>query len=206
MHTFIFLGGRASSMSFYREHLEETKAPEDKVICADGGYRVAACLGVTPDLVIGDLDSLTENKIESGVEVARYPQAKDFSDFELALQRAVDSGTEGVFVYGALGGRLDHQIINILLLANASIPVIFVEEHALLYNVSDSLSITGRKGCTCSMLAFEHGCRIRDMKGFRYTLDNEELPPSSRGLSNLIESDSARIAVEDGTLIVIVIY
>ncbi len=206
MRTFIFLGGGASEKNFYRNHLRATKAVGDIIICANGGYRVASLLGVTPDLVIGDLDSVPESKIEDGVEVIRYPQEKDFSDFELALRRAVDSGTEHVFVYGALGGRPDHQIINILILANSPVPVTSVEEHALLFNVSDSLSITGRKGCTCSLLTLEHGCRVLEMKGFRYALENEELFPSSRGLSNVIESDEAHIAVSQGTLIVIVIY
>ncbi len=206
MRTFIFLGGGMSDKSFYRNHIRASKAAGDTIICANGGYRVASSLGVRPDIVIGDLDSVSENKIEDGIEVVRYPQEKDFSDFELALQRAVDSGTESVFVYGALGGRPDHQIINILLLSNSPVPATFIEEHALLYNVSDSLNITGRNGCICTLLTLGYGCRVRQMTGFRYRLDNEELFPSSRGLSNVIESDNAHIAVSSGTLIVIVIY
>ncbi len=206
MRTFIFLGGGTSDRSFYRNHFRATKATDDAIICANGGYRVASSLGIRPDIVIGDLDSISESKIEDGIEVVRYPQEKDFSDFELALQRAVDSGTERVFVYGALGGRPDHQIINILLLSNSRVPVTFIEEHALFYNVSDSLSIIGMKGCTCSLLTLAHGCRVRQMTGFRYRLDNEEIFPSSHGLSNVIESDEAHIAVSSGTLIVIIIY
>jgi len=206
MHTFIFLGCGTSEKRFYRKHLEKTRTAGDTVICADGGYRVAASLGVKPDLVIGDFDSLSESKIEPGIEVVRYEREKDFSDFELALKAAVDSRPEHVFVYGALGGRPDHQIINIVLLANAPIPMTFVEEHALAYNVSDSLSISGMKGCTCSLLALEHGCRVREMQGFRYSLNNEDLFPSSRGLSNVIESNIAYVSVSGGTLIVIVIY
>jgi len=160
MHKFIFLGCGTSDKSFYKKHLEETRTAGDMVICADGGYRVAASLGVKPDLVIGDLDSLSESKIEAGIEVVRYGREKDFSDFELALKAAVDSKPEHVFVYGALGGRTDHQIINIVLLANTLVPVTFVEEHALVHNVSDSLSISGMKGCTCSLLALEQGCRV----------------------------------------------
>jgi thiamine pyrophosphokinase len=206
MRAFIFLGGGTSKKRFYSRHLAKTKAPGDIIICADGGYSLASSLDIRPDLVIGDLDSVPEKEIIRGIEVIRYPQEKNFSDFELALNRAIDLKADHVFVYGGLGGRSDHQIVNIVLLAHSPVPMVFVEEHALLFNVSEYWTITGKKGCTCTLLTLEPACRVTDMQGFRYNLKNEDLVPSSRGLSNVIENDEAHITVSEGSLIVIVLY
>lgn len=206
MRAFIFLGGGESTHRFYSRHIEKTKKPGDVVICADGGYRVASSLDIRPDLVIGDLDSVSEQDIQRGIEIIRYPQEKDFSDFELALDRAIDSKAGHIFVYGGLGGRPDHQIVNIVLLAHSPVPMTFVEEHTLLFNVLKDWKIMGKKGCTCTLLTLWPACRVVDMHGFRYNLKNEDLIPSSRGLSNVIEEDEAYITVSQGSLIAIVLY
>jgi len=206
VNIFIFLSGSASKSAFYKDHFHRIKKNGDTVICADGGYAVAASIKIRPDVIIGDLDSLDPDQIEEGIEVARFPEKKNFSDFELALKRAVRMSPEKIWVYGALGGRPDHEVINILLLAYAEIPVVFVEENVEFYNVRRHLMLEGKKGCTCTLLALSGGCRVREMKGFSYQLTNEMLLPSSRGLSNVIIEEKASIRLEEGSLIVIVIF
>src|SRR5215471_5792866 len=88
----------------------------DVVIAADSGLRGASALGRKVDVLIGDLDSLTD-KPPDGVEIVRFPTAKDQTDLHLAIREAVRRGATRVDVLAALRGpRLDHGVANLLLL------------------------------------------------------------------------------------------
>jgi thiamine pyrophosphokinase len=201
---YVFLSSGISRREFYLEHLRRTKQQGDIVICADGGYLVAQALGIHPDYVIGDLDSLGEAEPNGKSEIIKFPSEKDFSDFELALNKSMEFGPEKIVVYGALGGRKDHEITNVLLLAFAEAPTVFIEEEVEMFNVIHDFSIRGKKNLTCSLLSFGGPTYVQEMRGFHYVLKNEELQPSSRGLSNIIMDDEAYIRIERGNLVVIV--
>jgi thiamine pyrophosphokinase len=202
MQAFIFVNGQASPPGFYLDHLAGNRRKDDVVICADGGYRIASAIGVIPDYIIGDMDSLSEVPAVSA-EVIRYGKEKDFSDFELALRKARELEPERVYVYGALGGRVDHILTNFLVLWRAGCPTVFVEEREECYSLRGTLVLEGSRGKTCSLIPLEP-CRV-STRGFKYPLAGETLGPSSRGLSNVIESDSAVVEVNEGTLIVVLI-
>jgi thiamine pyrophosphokinase len=201
MVVFIFLNQSALKSAFYAEHFRRVCREGDFVVCVDGGYALACNLGVKPLFVIGDLDSLPGESIEQGVEVISYPEEKDFSDFELALRRVEKMEPERVYVYGALGGRKDHEITNILLMAYTPLSMVFVEEDVEVYNVSKTILLEGKRGLLCSLLALGGPCRVKKMEGFKYVLKNEVLLPSSRGLSNIITQNRAVIEVTEGRII-----
>jgi thiamine pyrophosphokinase len=204
MNVFIFLNGNPSSVNFYKGHYETLQHDRDTVVCADGGYRLAQQLGVKPDFIIGDLDSLQNIRIEEGIEVRRYPRNKDLSDFELALQATFEMEPEKVYVYGALGGRIDHELANILLLGSSKHQVVFIEEEVEIYGAHECLVLNNRKGFLCSLLTLGSPCHVKEMQGFQYILHDEMLHPSSRGLSNIITEDAASISLHSGSLIVVV--
>lgn len=204
MKAYIFLHGEGSGRVFYRSHFDTTRGADDVVICANGGYETARSLEIEPRIVVGDLDSLHDIEIGSGTAVFKHPAVKDFSDFELALKEALKLRPETIFVYGALGGRKDHEIVNITLLAHTGIPIVFMEEETEIYNVIDELEIVGKRGRVCSLVTFGDGCHISTMEGFHYLLKDEVLLPSSRGLSNIINDNRAYISIKKGTLLVIV--
>jgi thiamine pyrophosphokinase len=204
MKAYIFLHRKGPKTQVYKTHYELTRAPEDVVICADGGYKTARSLSIKPHIIVGDLDSLPLEDIDEGIEVRKYPPEKDHSDFELALAEAQRLCAKEVVVYGALGGRKDHEVINLTVTAHAGIPVALIEDEVEIHNVIRTIEITGNKGRICSLVAYCEGCRVRHMEGFRYTLKNEELSPSSRGLSNVIERDKAYITLARGSLLVII--
>jgi len=205
MTVFIFLNSDLLSIPCYREHCGSLRQKGDVVICANGGYEIARLAGVRPDLVIGDLDSLKESSVDQGIEVRRYPSRKDYSDFELALGEAERRGPERIYVYGALGGRIDHELTNILLMVHSSLPLVCIEKGMEIHHVVECLRLHGKRGSLCSLLALKGPCRVTDMKGFRYLLHDEELRPSSRGLSNVITADEASFSVAGGCLIAVVI-
>ncbi len=239
MRVFLFLRGGYSNKRFYLRHFSKTKSEGDVVVCANGGYALAKSLGIRPDYVIGDLDSLSREDLEdtgtsggggakqkSGLgsehggdatsenrpglsafqtpTVIRFPRDKDFSDFELSLKKALELRPEQVFVYGALGGRKDHELINVLVLAHAPAPLVFCEQDVEIYNVTGALRLRGRAGEVCSLLTFSDSCEIDEMRGFQYLLSHEVLLPSSRGLSNRIVDEDAHIKKGSGTLVVVV--
>jgi len=203
MNVFIFLNGAKSSARFYGNHCNTFRKNRDVVVCADGGYKLAQQSGVKPDLVVGDLDSLQDVGIDKGIEVRRYPRHKDFSDFELAMQSAEELAPERVYVYGALGGRIDHELTNILLLVSTKLPTVFVEEGEEIFGVHEKLVLLDRKNCLCSLLSLGGPCHVKEMQGFEYTLNDEVLYPSSRGLSNIITEDEATISLKSGSLIAV---
>ena len=99
--------------------------PGDLVIAADLGAQHAARWGWHVDLLVGDLDSLPADAARSleaaGVEVLRVQAAKDETDTELAIARALEMGAEQLVICGATGGRTDHLLANVFLLARPSL-------------------------------------------------------------------------------------
>jgi thiamine pyrophosphokinase len=205
MQAFIFLNGGISDPGFYRDHFVRNRTEGDAVVCADGGYALAASLGIEPDVIAGDLDSIGGASPPPGVRLVRHPPEKDFSDFEIALQEAKKMRAGRITVYGALGGRADHELINLVLLAHAGLPVDFVEEGTEAHNVNGELVLEGRKGWTCSLAAIGGACRRVRTEGLLYPLRDERLAPSSRGLSNLVVGEIARVRVKRGKLLAVLI-
>jgi thiamine pyrophosphokinase len=205
MKVFIFLNGGLSDPRFYRDHYTRTRIGGDAVICADGGYALARSLGIEPHLITGDLDSLGEEGPPAHVRVLRHPPEKDYSDFEIALEEAKKMRPEKITVYGALGGRVDHELINLVVLAHSGLPVVFVEEGAEAHNVVGELVLEGRKGWTCSLAAFGGPCRGVRTRGLLYPLRGERLAPSSRGLSNVVAGETAGVRVKRGKLLAVLI-
>src|SRR5262249_28692192 len=96
--------------------------PGARVVAADSGLHHAQALGVHVDVVVGDFDSVDEHALQAavadGARVEQFPVAKDFTDLELALQTAGHLGATDVLVLGSAGGRLDHFLANLLVLAS----------------------------------------------------------------------------------------
>lgn len=104
------------------EPCKTVKIPNDAfVICADSGYDKALAAEITPDLILGDFDSI-ENKLPQNIEILRSPTHKDDTDTMLAVRTALDRGYYSIVLVGACGGRTDHTLANIATL-------LFIREH-----------------------------------------------------------------------------
>jgi len=204
----IIANGDLENPAFYREILRE----DDYIICADGGSRHAKTLGLTPDLIIGDLDSVDPLALpKPGVlkpEVISYPTEKNSSDLELAVEHAVELKPQEILIIGALGGsRVDHSLFNLMLLKRplaAQIPARIVDQHQELLMIMDRLEIEGQSGDYLSLFPLTAAVEGVTTTGLKYPLDNETLQfASSLGLSNELLGARAYVSIARGILLVI---
>ncbi len=197
-------------------------APEDAallagaelVVAADSGATWLAGLGVRPDVVIGDMDSVDASLLErleaDGVAIDRHAADKDASDAELAVGRAIGAGATEVLILGALGGeRLDHELANLLLLADhawnqAALRIVRGPTTVRALGSGDELELTGVLGDLVTLLSLGADATGVRTRGLRYPLNGETLKAGrSRGLSNLVTQAPASVSLEAGTLLVI---
>lgn len=194
-------------------HVAAALPPDAHVIAADSGLHVALALGLTVDLVVGDLDSVDPRTLASardaGVEVRQHPAAKDRTDLALAMDAAVDHGAERLVVVGGHGGRLDHLLANALLLAApayAGVDVLARMGDATVHVVraGRTARLTGTPGELASLLPVHGPARAVTTRGLLYPLDGEDLPVgSSRGVSNELARVEAEVELEAGVLLAV---
>ena len=160
----------------------------DLVVCADGGARHAKLLAVVPDVVVGDMDSLPHPVPKSWGKTAYWCDFDETrSDFEKALDFLAALGSVRVFVAGALGGGLDHELVNLAVLEERAKGLDFV----LIGGGAARLLGPGRhrldlkKGERFSLLASP--AATVSLSGARYPLKIERLARGSRGLGNRSE-------------------
>jgi len=203
---FVFCAGGPARSALFR-------VPDGAlVIAADAGVAEAERHGLHVDLLVGDLDSADPAavaRVEAGGGIVeRYPADKDASDLELALAAAAVAADVGeIVVVGGDGGRLDHLVGNLLVLASdrfAHIRIDAVLGEALVHVVRRTREIHGDVGELISLFALGGPARGVTTEGLYWTLNDDELQPgSTRGLSNLFAAPTARIVVGDGVVVAV---
>lgn len=185
--------------------------PGDFIVCADGGTRHALALGLRPDLLIGDMDSIEEEVFHqfhaSAVPIELFPRDKNETDLELAINKAIELDPGELIIVGALGGRADHSLANVALLSDARLSkhkVRFDDGVEEIFFCRDQVHVQGRSGDIVSLIPWggpTHGVRTENLK---WRLDNETLyPDKTRGISNEMLSEAAAVRIDSGLLLVI---
>lgn len=186
----------------------------DLVIAADGGAAGLDASRRRPDRLVGDLDStdaaLVERLEADGVSVDRHPADKEATDTELALRAAIDAGATAILLLGALGGqRLDHELANLLLLADPELAELDVRmvrgsTTVRVLHGAGSLTLDGSAGGLVSLLPIGGDARGVSTRGLRWALAGATLRlGASRGISNEITTSPASVSLEHGRLAVI---
>jgi thiamine pyrophosphokinase len=209
MRVVIFANGLFPDPMAHRHLLQ----PDDLIIAVDGGMAHARATGVTPDVVIGDLDSLAPDLRDeltvAGAEAIAYPSAKDETDLELALLHAAERGADQILILGALGGRLDQTLANLLLLALPAlegIDVRIVEGDQTAFLVRDQAVVDGRPGDIVSLIPIGGDAVGVTAEGLKWPLQDAILHfGPARGVSNVLLGRRTRIRVREGSLLCIVI-
>jgi thiamine pyrophosphokinase len=206
---FIAAAGELGDVQFFREMV--AKVSPAAIICADGGDRHLAAAGVMPDVVVGDMDSIHDETLrhyeESGCRVVRYPRRKDETDTELALGEALALDPAEVWIWGAMGRRLDHTLANLSLLARGlkrGIAVKLVDSWCEAFMVERKAVLDGRKGQTVSLFPVLQKASGVTLRGFDYPLTNADMEPGRPcGVSNRLSEDRGTIEIGSGLLLVI---
>jgi thiamine pyrophosphokinase len=183
----------------------------DVLIAADGGTRHALAMGLFPEIVIGDLDSLTPDDRRQldakGVEIKQYPRDKDETDLELALHYAFTNGYREIRILGGLGGRLDQTLANLFLLTDPEFNGLDIRiddgvEEA--FFVRDRCEVHGKPADVLSLIPWGGEVSGACTEGLRWPLQDETLLPNkTRGISNEMAREIASLSLKSGLLLVI---
>ena len=215
----IFANGELPNLEAARGLLQS----DDYLIAADGGANHLLKMGILPEVVVGDLDSIDEDTLpeltSAGVEIKRFSKDKDETDLELALHYAVELGSSAILIVGALGGRLDQTLGNLSVLTDPTLPGIDIRmddgvEEVFFCRASASKGkqvasspqgeVQGRSGDTVSLIPWYGSVEGVQTEGLQWPLYGETLfSDKSRGISNMLINETASIRIQSGLLLVI---
>lgn len=178
------------------------------VVAADGGALSALEHGISPDIVVGDFDSIGETDRDrfGDCEWLHRPE-QDSNDLEKALIVCRERGIRRLTVLGATGGRLDHTLTNLSVLAryDCVFELTVLDRYGRLFLVRERWTHAGRPGQTISLMPLGRVEGVRT-EGLRWELDDATLAVGEReGLSNVMEGDAVTISIRSGLLAVMVV-
>ena len=200
MRAVIFAGG---SIEDY-EYTSKLLRGGDLIIAADSGYDHLKKIGIKPDIMIGDMDSVSG--VYEADEITRLEVMKDETDTEAAAMLAVERGADELLILGAIGSRADHSLANILLLkklSDAGASACVANEKNEIYFLDKMLTLTGRRNDLVSILPL---CELGGVttEGLFYALEDDTLHfGAARGVSNVMTADTCTVSVKYGCALVI---
>ncbi|MBS1270915.1 MAG: Thiamine pyrophosphokinase [Candidatus Marinimicrobia bacterium] len=173
------------------------------LICTDGAANWLMENSVTPDVIIGDMDSLDEEIREQlAKESIHHVTSQQNTDLEKALLYAIDEGYTAATVLSATGKREDQTLANFYLLAKYAdrLQIQLLTNYATIEPVTDSLTTRVEPGQTVSLLPVETATGVTT-KGLEYPLENETLEIGTRGVSNRATADEITVSLQSGILL-----
>lgn len=199
----IFVNGNLSDLSQAKKNIKKT----DFLIAADGGTNHIEKLRLTPNIVIGDMDSIKPELLKKYKSI-NYPRKKDKTDFELAVDYCLKNKFLEIIIFGILGDRIDHVIANIFLITkiqtqNSKIKIKIIEGKKEIFVLNKKILIEGKIGDEVSIVPISEKLQGITTDGLYYRLiDDTLLFGSTRGISNVMNKTSAKISVVKGTALI----
>ncbi|MCL2619858.1 MAG: thiamine diphosphokinase [Defluviitaleaceae bacterium] len=200
----IISGGAIADYDFIRSQLRDG----DTVICADSGYDHAVKMGVKPQVLVGDFDSIgCLDDVPSDVVVRSHSPRKDFTDTEIAIEYAREQGFKRFLLVAVLGSRVDHSLTNVLLLKRFlewDCDAVIVDEHNKIMVTGSVLCLDEPVGSLVSLVPLTD-CEGVVTDGLEYPLDGARLlVGEGLGVSNVVMRAGASVSVGKGVLLVVV--
>ncbi len=191
-----------------------TLYPKDVVIAVDGGYRHCVHWHIRPHVVIGDMDSLSNEDMEAislaGIPMHRHPPRKDQTDLELALEYAVGLGADTILLLAVLGARWDMTLGNVMVLRSPKLSGIAVRiidglQEIFLIRERAPEAFFGKKGDILSLIPLTSEVTGVSTAGLEYPLRHETLyAGSTRGVSNVFLEETAMVSFEKGLMLCVI--
>ena len=195
--------GEITSYDFVKPFIEKC----DFIISADGGYDHLLKMSLKPELSVGDFDSA--KNLPTAHEIITLPKEKDDTDTLYALKIAIDRGYRELYLFGMLGGRLDHTIANVqslLFLAQNNVSAYIIDSKAVLTVIKDSeISFSPTKNYYFSVFSLKEKSYGVTIKNAKYEISNCQLENNfPLGISNeFLEHKPALIKVKSGELLIV---
>ncbi len=204
----LIVGGGPVNMELLNQEL--AKKP-DLLIAADYGGFYFDELGIIPQVLIGDFDSLSspivDKLINAGVKVIPYSPQKDETDMELAVDFAILEGSSSIIILGGLGRRLDHTLSNIGLFLKAlahKVEIHLLDEVHDITAIDSRIVLERRTGWAVSLIPLTEKVSGVSTSGLLYPLNKADLFfEKSRGIHNEFIAETAIVEVAEGILLVI---
>lgn len=202
----IFANADIEDYSFCSKYIDDAL-----IISCDGGMRHTMKLGLTPDYIVGDFDSVSPEVLDyykqKNIELKQVPCRKDETDMELGISHAIELGADDITLIGGIGSRLDHTLANIfqlIRLDKLGIKGRIVNEKNLITLCTSKAEIFGKKGGLVSFVPISPEVKGVTTKGLEYPLENAVLfMDSPRGVSNVLKDEYAEYKFENGMALII---
>ena len=199
--------GKVINKEFFKKMIKES----DYVIAANGGSKHAKSFGLIPDVIIGDLDSISKKDylffLNNGSNFKKYPPIKDKTDIHLALEHAMENGFKEILLLCVFGDRLDHMLANIFLLmraVEADINVKIVDEFHEIILICNLGRIEGNIGDIVSLIPLTPTVSGIKLTGLKFAPKKGRLKMTETlGISNVLTKKSATITIKKGKLLLI---
>ena len=198
MKAFIYTGGPV-----WTEHITEAPQEGDLILAADAGFLTARSLGVVPQILLGDFDSLGEPDVPDGTELIRVPVEKNDTDTQLAVRVALERGARELVIIGGLEGRVDHTLSSLAILEDLAakhIPAVLTNgKNRVRFLRNNGALIARSKFRFLSLIAADPVVKGVTVEGCKYPLKNAKLSRLNQyAVSNEIVGNCALVEIRRG--------
>ncbi len=197
----VFIGGEGPA----RARLAPFLADVDIVAAADSGLDLARAAGVEPDIVAGDMDSLSDRSLLElyGDRVVLFPAEKDETDTEICLRLVRERGVDRVIVAGGGAGRLAHLLGLLALFERPSAPAVWLTAREHVEVIDGRAAFDGCLGQTISFFPSAGAAEIRRSTGLKWPLGGLCWGRGDAGISNVALADTVEVDVSRGRLLMV---
>ena len=207
MKVIIVTGGNKPSKKLLNSYIKSG----DLIIGADKGSEYLYDYEIIPNIILGDFDSISEEKLkkieEKQVEIIKFPPEKDYTDTEIAIMEAMKRGADTIYLFGGLGTRADHSLGNIGLLLttkNKGARLLIVDDHNKMYLADKNMSLNGSQGEIISFHALSDVVKGFEIRGAKYNLNSYDMHLlDPRAVCNEFIDTPINIKYESGELLII---
>ena len=211
MKALLIANGCVENIQFYKEEVL-SQTHYDIIICADGGIKNTLKLGLLPNIVMGDLDSIDVNALDiikkENIEIMKYPKEKDETDTELVLDYLIDRGYESVTMIGCLGNRMDHSLANIYLLKKLlknRVKAHIIDDKNDITLIDDEIVFVNKRNSIVSLIPLTDQVDGITSEGLYYPLDNSVMVKDKPyGISNIVVENYAKVQINSGELLILI--
>jgi thiamine pyrophosphokinase len=202
VHGIVFTGGFGPEESRVRDYLSIARL----TVAADSGLLLAEKLGVIPDYIVGDMDSLPDPAILKkypGSSIMISPADKDETDTELGINLLHRKGCEDIIIAGGGGGRLDHLLGIFSLFHRRKPPRIWITDKEEVILIDSTFSFTGRAGSEITFIPVGDPPVTMNSTGLKWPLDTLNWKNGDIGISNVMISGTATVNMRSGKLVMV---